>query len=152
MLGRTFLMAWMSACLLVAGVARAEGTQLAIEAAGGTHPHLLGRDTHLQLVVSAQLTTGEVRDHTRLVKYTAQPAGIIQVSESGLVTSVRNGDVAVTATEDDASASLAIKVEHCGSPLPINFANQIVPVFTKAGCNTGGCHGKLSGQNGFRLS
>jgi hypothetical protein len=35
---------------------------------------------------------------------------------------------------------------------PINFANQIVPLFTKAGCNGGGCHGKSSGQNGFRLS
>src|SRR4051812_31755623 len=35
---------------------------------------------------------------------------------------------------------------------PINFANQIVPIFTKAGCNAGGCHGKASGQNGFKLS
>jgi hypothetical protein len=35
---------------------------------------------------------------------------------------------------------------------PINFANQVVPIFTKAGCNGGGCHGKLAGQNGFRLS
>jgi hypothetical protein len=35
---------------------------------------------------------------------------------------------------------------------PINFANRIVPIFTKAGCNGGGCHGKSSGQNGFRLS
>src|SRR5205085_3261346 len=35
---------------------------------------------------------------------------------------------------------------------PINFANQIVPIFTKLGCNSGGCHGKSSGQNGFKLS
>ena len=35
---------------------------------------------------------------------------------------------------------------------PINFANQIVPIFTKAVCNAGGCHGKSSGQNGFKLS
>src|SRR5207245_9690617 len=34
----------------------------------------------------------------------------------------------------------------------VNFPNQIVPIFTKAGCNAGGCHGKSSGQNGFRLS
>ena len=27
-----------------------------------------------------------------------------------------------------------------------------MPVFTKLGCNAGGCHGKASGQNGFRLS
>src|SRR5437588_3346028 len=36
--------------------------------------------------------------------------------------------------------------------LPINFANQVVPVFTKLGCNSGGCHGKSGGQNGFALS
>ena len=39
-----------------------------------------------------------------------------------------------------------------GENLPINFANQIVPIFTKLGCNSGGCHGKASGQNGFSLS
>ena len=38
------------------------------------------------------------------------------------------------------------------APLPINFANQVVPIFTKLGCNSGGCHGKIAGQNGFRLS
>ena len=38
------------------------------------------------------------------------------------------------------------------APLPINFANQVVPIFTKLGCNCGGCHGKIAGQNGFRLS
>ena len=35
---------------------------------------------------------------------------------------------------------------------PLNFANDIVPIFTKASCNSGGCHGKASGQNGFKLS
>src|SRR5437879_9717183 len=39
-----------------------------------------------------------------------------------------------------------------GEERPINFANQIVPIFIKSGCNAGGCHGKASGQNGFKLS
>lgn len=33
-----------------------------------------------------------------------------------------------------------------------SFLHEIEPILTKAGCNAGGCHGKLSGQNGFRLS
>ena len=37
----------------------------------------------------------------------------------------------------------------CDVDLPINFANHIVPIFTKLGCNSGGCHGKSGGQNGF---
>src|SRR5436190_6569242 len=39
-----------------------------------------------------------------------------------------------------------------GENLPLNFANEVVPIFTKLSCNSGGCHGKLAGQNGFRLS
>ncbi|HEY5311106.1 MAG TPA: S-layer protein, partial [Pirellulales bacterium] len=36
---------------------------------------------------------------------------------------------------------------------PVSFANDIVPVLTKAGCNAGVCHAKAgNGQNGFQLS
>src|SRR6266581_2693389 len=33
-----------------------------------------------------------------------------------------------------------------------SFVNDVVPLFTKLGCNQGACHGKAAGQNGFRLS
>lgn len=32
------------------------------------------------------------------------------------------------------------------------FGTEVVPVLTRLGCNGGGCHGKATGQNGFRLS
>lgn len=36
---------------------------------------------------------------------------------------------------------------------PVSFDNDIVPVLTKLGCNTGVCHAKAGGgQNGFQLS
>jgi hypothetical protein len=35
---------------------------------------------------------------------------------------------------------------------PIHFEREIVPLLTRYGCNAGGCHGKASGQNGFKLS
>ncbi len=38
------------------------------------------------------------------------------------------------------------------APRTLNFANDIVPILTKGGCNSGGCHGKAGGQNGFKLS
>ncbi|MCH5373956.1 MAG: hypothetical protein JJ992_08270, partial [Planctomycetes bacterium] len=34
----------------------------------------------------------------------------------------------------------------------IEFQNDIIPVLTKAGCNTGACHGAAVGRGGFRLS
>lgn len=36
---------------------------------------------------------------------------------------------------------------------PLGFVNDVVPILTKASCNSGGCHAKAgNGQNGFRLS
>ncbi len=35
---------------------------------------------------------------------------------------------------------------------PVDFARDIVPILSRHGCNAGGCHGKASGQNGFKLS
>jgi hypothetical protein len=37
-------------------------------------------------------------------------------------------------------------------PDSITFSRDIVPVLTKAGCNSGQCHGSLQGRGGFRLS
>src|SRR5947207_690309 len=33
-----------------------------------------------------------------------------------------------------------------------SFVNDVEPILTRLGCNQGSCHGKGSGQNGFRLS
>ena len=33
-----------------------------------------------------------------------------------------------------------------------SFRNDILPILSKAGCNSGGCHGALAGKGGFRLS
>ncbi len=39
------------------------------------------------------------------------------------------------------------------TPTPISFENDVVPILTKAGCNTGSCHAKAGGgQKGFQLS
>lgn len=34
----------------------------------------------------------------------------------------------------------------------IRFTTDVVPILTKLGCDSGGCHGKATGQNGFKLS
>ncbi len=35
---------------------------------------------------------------------------------------------------------------------PITFERRVEPILTRAGCNSGACHGKGGGQNGFALS
>lgn len=35
---------------------------------------------------------------------------------------------------------------------PVDFDTQVMPILTKAGCNTGACHGAAAGRGGFYLS
>lgn len=74
------------------------------------------------------------RSHRKLLLMGALGAAVL----SWRVRPVAAGDAGPTA---DASA------EH-----PLNFVNDVLPLLTKHGCNSGGCHGRGSGQNGFKLS
>src|SRR5438876_7672136 len=71
---------------------------------------------------------------------------------SGRVLPLANGTTEIIAQYGDKLARVPVSVQDVDVNLPINFTNQIVPIFTKLGCNAGGCHGKASGQNGFKLS
>lgn len=39
-----------------------------------------------------------------------------------------------------------------GDAAPIDFDTQVIPVLTRAGCNSGACHGSAAGRGGFKLS
>ncbi|HYT60070.1 MAG TPA: DUF1553 domain-containing protein [Haliangiales bacterium] len=115
--------------------------------------HLRGKTARRQLLVTAELDDGALRDFTRQVSYSVSPPRIVSIDKTGRVTPLAEGAAIITAKGPDGqSATLSVAVEYFNEVAPINFPNQIVPVFTKAGCNAGGCHGKSSGQNGFRLS
>ncbi len=114
---------------------------------------LRGREARQQLLVTGHYSSGQVRDLTRSVAYEASPAGIVSVSSTGVVVPLAEGRVTVTAvTSEGLRASTDLVVENILVDAQVNFPNQVVPIFTKLGCNSGGCHGKASGQNGFKLS
>ncbi|MBC8291145.1 MAG: S-layer protein, partial [Planctomycetes bacterium] len=50
------------------------------------------------------------------------------------------------------AVEILVAVENASTFPPVHFVNDVVPLFSKLGCNSGGCHGKASGQNGFKLS
>ncbi|MDZ4779293.1 MAG: DUF1549 and DUF1553 domain-containing protein [Planctomycetia bacterium] len=114
---------------------------------------LKGADARQQLLVTGVARDGALSDLTRRVQFFAEPAGVVSIDPTGLVTPLADGEAMVLASlEGVAAAKLSVLVEGISNDLPINFPNQIVPIFTKFGCNGGGCHGKASGQNGFKLS
>ena len=114
---------------------------------------LRGPDARRQVLATGAAEGGGLLDLTRDVAYEAAPAGVVAVGSTGLLTPLADGTATLTAkSRSGETASLAVAVEQFGSAETVNFPNQVVPIFTKAGCNGGGCHGKSSGQNGFRLS
>ncbi len=110
------------------------------------------RDARQQLIVTAVGDDGSVRDVTREVSWTVSDPGVLGIDTTGLAVPSADGESTVTASLGDKTASARVTVSGFAQPLPINFRNQVVPIFTKLGCNGGGCHGKSGGQNGFKLS
>ncbi len=113
---------------------------------------LRGQNARRQLVVTGKYSSGQLRDLTQQATFAAKPDGLVSIASTGLVKPIANGVVEITATVDGKVGQIKLHVENMDSHIPINFGNQIVPIFTKLGCNSGGCHGKSSGQNGFKLS
>lgn len=113
---------------------------------------LRGADQGQQLVVTGHYANGGVRDLTTEATFQVANASVARVQAGKMVHALGNGTTAVTAECDGKSVSLSITVEGADRESPINFTNEIVPIFSKLGCNAGACHGKASGQNGFKLS
>jgi len=113
---------------------------------------LKGLDDSAQLVITADLLTGRKQDLTGDVTFEVKNPKIARVTSMGRVIPLTNGDTEIVATFGDKTVTVALKNQSCDVNLPINFTNDVVPIFTKLGCNSGGCHGKSGGQNGFALS
>lgn len=113
---------------------------------------LKGLDDAQQLVLTAELLDGRLQDLTGDVKYQTADNKVVRVTSTGRVVPLANGTTEITAVYGDKIVKVPVATESCDVDLPINFPNQIVPIFTKLGCNSGGCHGKASGQNGFKIS
>lgn len=113
---------------------------------------LLGLDDAPQLLITGQRADGRAIDLTGEAKYTVADPSVIRIAADGRVFPLANGKTQITAMVEGHSVTIPVATSHMDSPMPINFGNQVVPVFTKLGCNNGGCHGKIQGQNGFRLS
>ncbi len=115
---------------------------------------LRGPWSSAQLIVTDE-ASARPRDVTHAVAYETEKPGIVAIDSHGFVTPLGNGKTLVVASLPGTSglpAPVEVVVEGFDAPEPIHFSNEVVSVFTKYGCNGGGCHGKSGGQNNFRLS
>jgi hypothetical protein len=137
------------------GAGRANAATIDVSVGGGSGSlHLVGSRDRRQLIVTHRTgdSTSEA-DATGSASWRVEPPTLARVESGGLVVPLSDGGgVIVASVPDAAEVRIPLTVERFSNDPPIDFVSQIVPIFTKYGCNGGGCHGKSGGQNGFRLS
>lgn len=114
-----------------------------------TPPSVTFRDAFArrQLLVSL-----DGRDVTHQTRYVSQAPAIVSVDSSGYLVPVANGSTSIEAVVDGSTVLIPVEVTGMDQVRAVDFATEIEPLMSRFGCNAGGCHGKQSGQNGFKLS
>jgi hypothetical protein len=113
---------------------------------------LTGLDLSHAIVVCFTDNDGKVLDITRRASYEIDRTNVASVDDRGMVTGVSDGQATLTVRLDQFSVTVAVSVSAFAEKPAPSFKHDVLPILTRSGCNTGGCHGKLAGQNGFRLS
>jgi hypothetical protein len=115
---------------------------------------LVGSDASAQVLVAipADGVTTAAADRTHAATYEVADPAVAVVEPGGLVRPLGDGATTLTVRDGERSATIPIEVEDFADRRPVGFVGQVVPILTKTGCNAGACHGKATGQNGFRLS
>ena len=123
--------------------------QVTVEPATVTLTHA---DARQHLLVSAKLADGSYRDLTRSAQYASAHPAIAGVTAAGVVAPRGTGETVIQITlPGGGTTRVAVKVA-AAAPRPVSFSTDVMPIFAKAGCNSGACHGAASGKKGFKVS
>ena len=112
---------------------------------------LHGGNRQQQLLVTGRTADGRLIDVTDRCVFTSSDPAVVSLA-GGVARAAGDGTAEVRVRLGSASAVVQVRVAGATTAPPVHFATDVVPLFSKYGCNGGGCHGKASGQNGFKLS
>ena len=102
------------------------------------------------LVVRITDPDGVTHDISATAKITTDPK-LAKVTGT-TITPVSDGQGTVKVEAAGSTIEVPIAITDATVDPPISFKRDIMPVFLKAGCNTGSCHGSARGKDGFHLS
>ena len=103
------------------------------------------------LIVQATFANGLTRDVTGEAKFVLADDKAATLS-GHLLTPKADGKGELSVSYGGRTIKVPIEVEKAVDDRPISFRLDVMPVFMKANCNTGSCHGSARGKDGFRLS
>ena len=112
---------------------------------------LRGSDDAHGLLVS-RTSDDHTEDLTRTARFVSSDEKVLSVDARGNVRPVGDGAAEVWTIAAGLTNRVAVSVAGAATVSAPSFRQDIEPVLTRTGCNMGACHGKLTGQNGFKLS
>ena len=102
-------------------------------------------------IIVAKYGDDVTRDVTRESTLSLSNENVVRM-ENNTIHPIKDGNSTLTVTFQNRKVELPITVKDAVEERPISFNLDVMPVFLKAGCNTGSCHGSARGQDRFMLS
>ncbi|HTU92589.1 MAG TPA: DUF1549 domain-containing protein, partial [Gemmataceae bacterium] len=130
-------------------LAPASAADLKILPAGVT---LTGPHASQRLLVLAEENGQIVGEQTPQAKLTSSHPAVATVDATGVVRAAGDGEATITAAVDGKQTTVKVTVRKTKAPFTWSFRNHVIPMLTRAGCNSGACHGALAGKGGLKLS
>jgi hypothetical protein len=108
------------------------------------------RDRQL-VVVQATYDDGITRDVTGEAEIVAGNPALLR-REGNTYWPAADGETMLSVKYGGQEVAVPVKVARAAETPALSFRLDVMPVFMRAGCNTGSCHGAARGKDGFRLS
>jgi len=102
-------------------------------------------------VVQATYADGITRDITKEAAVTVANPALLK-REGATFYPLADGTTTLAVKFGGQSISVPVKVAQATVQPPLSFRLDVMPIFMRAGCNTGSCHGAARGRDGFRIS
>ena len=102
-------------------------------------------------VLVATYDNGVTRDVTGQSNFVLSDPNIASIKDH-LLLPKSDGNTKLQASYQGLNTEIAITVSKAKENREVSFNLDVMPVFLKAGCNTGSCHGSARGQDRFMLS
>ena len=103
------------------------------------------------VVVQALYADGATRDVTADASFSLAKPGLVKMTQQTL-SPLADGTTELQVKFQGRALRVPVVVQNAKVERPISFKMDVMPVFMKAGCNSGACHGSSRGKDGFRLS
>lgn len=114
---------------------------------------LSGPQAAQRIVVTGRYSDGSEADVTPQAKLRLTASGVAALDAAiPRLISLKEGKAEVVAQVGALTAKAPVTVADTVKAARVSFQNDLIPVFTRIGCNNGACHGQQNGQGGFKLS